>query len=219
MLAHATDGDDQPIDVRRVRNDIVGLFTAGTETTALALTWTIVVLGTHPDVAERVASEVEQVVGSGPVKGEHVRRLEYTRMVLEETLRMYPPGWMIPRTLQSSDALAGVDLPAGTTVVLSPYMTHRLPDLWPDPERFDPGRFLPGSHRTRPRYSYFPFGGGMHQCLGQAFFFYEAALAVAAILSRLRLRVVTPQPIRPTVSVSLHPKDKILVRLEKVQPG
>ncbi|MGN9810146.1 cytochrome P450 [Micromonospora sp. BQ11] len=213
MLAHATGPDGRPLDIQQVRNDVVGLFTGGTETTALALTWTFVQLDAHPDIAARIGAEVDGVLGDGPVAPEHVGSLRYTRMVLEESLRLFPPAWMIPRTLRSPDTLGGVALPAGATVVLSPYLTHRLPDLWPDPTRFDPERFAPGARRGRHPYAYFPFAGGVHRCLGQAFFFIEAALAAAAIMSRFTVRVATARPIRPTVSVSLRPKGDVLVHL------
>ncbi|RKN50626.1 cytochrome P450 [Micromonospora endolithica] len=213
MLAHATGPDGRPLEVRQVRNDVVGLFTGGTETTALALTWMFIQLDAHPDIAARIVAEVEAVVGDGPVTAEQVKGLRYTRMVLEESLRLFPPAWMIPRTLRSPDTLGGVRLPAGATVVLSPYLTHRLPELWPDPARFDPERFAPGAQRGRHPYAYFPFAGGVHRCLGQAFFFIEAALAAAAILSRFAVRVATARPIRPAVSVSLRPKGDVAVDL------
>ncbi|MEU7802596.1 cytochrome P450 [Micromonospora arborensis] len=212
-LAHATDEQGKPLDVRKVRDDVVALFTAGTETTSLTLTWTFAMLDSRPDIRAKVTAEVDRVVGDGPVTGAHVKELTYTRMVLEESLRMYPPAWMIPRTLQAPDELAGVPLPAGTTVILSPYMTHRMPHLWDEPEQFDPERFADGAQRDRHPYAFFPFGGGVHRCLGSHFFSIEATLATAALVSRFRMRLRSSEPIRPTVSVSLRPKGKILMEV------
>ncbi|MEU1813394.1 cytochrome P450 [Micromonospora aurantiaca (nom. illeg.)] len=216
MLAHATDDNGQHMDTQRVRDDMVGLFTGGTETTALALTWTIVLLDAHPEITERVRAEIRGVMGDGTVAGEHVKRLEYTRMALDESLRLYPPAWMIPRTLQAPDELGGLSLPAGTTVILSPYMTHRMPHLWEQPDRFDPERFAPGRPKGRHPYAYFPFGGGVHRCLGQHFFSIESALALAALLSRFRMTLASPLPIRPTVSISLRPQHTVRVTLTPI---
>ncbi|WP_328384427.1 cytochrome P450 (plasmid) [Micromonospora zamorensis] len=213
MIAHAMDNDGNQLGVQQARNDVIGLFTGGTETTAVALTWAVILLNSHPQVSKRLVTEIEAVVGGERVAGEHVKHLVYTRMVLEESLRLYPPAWMIPRTLQAPDVLGGVDLPVGTTVVLSPYNTHRLPHLWPDPERFDPERFAPGSKPRRHAYAYYPFGGGIHRCLGQAFFFIEAALATAALISRFEMAVRSPESVRPKVGVSLRPRGRVLVEL------
>lgn len=211
MLAHARDEQGELVSIKRVRDDVVGLFTGGTETTAVALVWTFVLLDSHPEVWERLLAEVNEIVGDGPVLPEHIKSLTYTRMVLDEALRLYPPAWMIPRTLQAPDELAGVPLPTGTAVVISPYLTQRLPHLWPDPDRFDPERFAPGAGKGRHPYAYRPFGGGVHQCLGSYFFAVEASAALAALVTRFRLRVTSPQPIRPTVSVSLRPASRVMV--------
>ena len=213
MLAHAKDDQGRPIEIRRVRDDVVGLFTGGTETTALTLTWLWVVFDANPEIAARVSAEVAGVVGEGPVSAEHVEGLAYSRMVLNEALRVYPPAWMIPRTLRAPDVLAGVPLREGDTVVLSPYLTHRLEHLWPEPDRFDPERFTPAAQKGRHPYAFSPFGGGPHRCLGSYFFSIEAALAVAAVVSRFDVRLRTEHPIRPKVSVSLRPHRQVLMEL------
>jgi cytochrome P450 len=188
-------------DERRVRDDIVAMFVAGTETTALALTWLWLLVDAHPEVAKALQEEVD---GGDP-------GLPYTRLVLQETLRLYPVGWLIPRTVTEPDVVGGVPIPAGATVLLSPYVTHRLPDLWERPGEFEPQRFAPGERRHR--FAYFPFGGGVHQCLGSHFFMVEAQLIVAALLRRFRLKLAAPGPIVARAAATLRPKRPVPVLL------
>jgi cytochrome P450 len=185
-------------DERRVRDDIVAMFVAGTETTALALTWLWLLVDAHPEVAARLERE--------PDGG-------YPKMVLQETLRLYPVGWLIPRTLTEPDVIDGIRLPAGATVLLSPYVTHRLPDLWERPGAFEPQRFAPGAGPPRHRFAYFPFGGGMHQCLGSHFFMVEAALIVAALLRRFRPELDARAPIVARAAATLRPRHPVTLVL------
>jgi cytochrome P450 len=180
----------------------------GTETTAVALTWLWVVLAENPPVAGRLYAEIDAVVGAGPVAPAQLPRLGYTSMVLRELLRLYPVGWIIPRTVAADDVIDGVALPAGSTVLLSPYLTHRLPRLWPRPRDFDPLRFTPEQVQRRPRFAYFPFSGGAHQCLGGHLFTVEAALIVASVLSRFRPRPLGRPP-SPQAAVSLRPDRRV----------
>lgn len=213
LLAHARDEHGEPIDIQKVRNDVVGLFIGGTETTATTLVWLWVILDLYPDIDATMREEIDRTVGRGPVAAEHIPGLGYCLRVLEESLRLYPPAWMIPRTLQRPDVLGGVRLGAGDTVVLSPYLTHRMPHLWDDPERFDPERFTPEAQRGRHKFAFYPFGGGIHRCIGSYFFEVESALAVAALLSRFRVKLHTAHPIRPQVSLALRPKQQVIVEL------
>jgi cytochrome P450 len=190
---------------QRVRDDVVAMFIAGTETTALALTWLWLLLDSHPAAARRLAGEVAEVVGAGPPAPHHLPRLGYTRMVLLEALRLYPVGWLVPRTVAEPDLLAGVRLRPGATVLLSPYLTHRLPGFWEEPDEFRPERFAAGGSR-RHRYAYLPFGAGRHQCLGSHFFLAEGQLAVAGLLSRFHPRLVGERSIRPRATVTLRPR-------------
>jgi cytochrome P450 len=183
------DGDEQ-----RVRDDVVAMFVAGTETTALALTWVWLLLDQHPDVAKQLEADPG-----------------YARPVLQEALRLYPVGWLIPRSLAAPDEIDGVPIPEGATVFLSPYVTHRLPSLWDQPSVFDPQRFT-GSER-RHRYAYFPFGGGVHQCLGSHFFLVEAELILASLLRRFRPVLVDPGPIAVRAAATLRPRRPVRMLL------
>jgi cytochrome P450 len=169
-----------------VRDGIVSLFVAGTETTMTALTFLWGALDAHPDVARRLYDEIDEVVGAGRPRRAHLPRLVYTKMVLDELLRLYSVGWILPRVVVSDDVIGGVRIPAGSTVLVSPYLTHRLPDVWPDPGAFDPERFAPHREERRNRFAYLAFGAGPHRCVGSFFFTVEAALIVATILTRYR---------------------------------
>jgi cytochrome P450 len=212
LLCLARDDSGEGLDDRRIRDDIIALFAGGTETTAVALTWLWSVLDSHPQVAASLYEEVDRVIGRDAVGPAHLPHLKYTKMVLQELLRLYPPGWIIPRTVRARDVIDGVRVPAGATVLLSPYLTHRLPQVWDRPDVFDPLRFDPERATRRHRFAYFPFSGGAHHCLGGHLFTVEAQLVVAAMLSRFRITPVGTPP-RPRAAVSLRPDRRIQIIL------
>src|SRR2546421_6661974 len=203
--------DDAGVDLaeEQVRDDLVALFAAGTESTAVALTWLWVLLDRHPEVAGRLRAEVDGVVGGGPAGRVHLPGLRYTRMVLQELLRLYPPGWLIPRVAAAPDVIGGVPVRAGETVVVSPYVTQRLPQWWDRPAVFDPERFAPERATGRHPYAYLPFGAGPHPCLGSHFFTVEAQLVVAALLSRYRPRLADAGPVTARLGASLRPRQQV----------
>jgi enediyne biosynthesis protein E7 len=217
LLASTRDADGEPLPERRVRDDVVAMFVAGTETTALALTWLWILVAGNPDVAGRLRDEVRRVVGDGVPTAAHVPELRYTSMVLHETLRLYPVGWLVPRTAARDDVLAGVPIPAGATVLVSPYLLHRQPRWWPEPDRFDPERFTADRATARAnRLAYLPFGAGVHQCLGSHFFIVEAQLVVAAMLRRYRPNLVGPPQVAVRAGATLRPRRRVLLALEPV---
>jgi cytochrome P450 len=206
LLAAARDERGEPLTDRQVRDDVVSMFVAGTEATALTMAWLWLLLDAHDDVAGRVVEEVDRVVGGATPAPAHLGELTYTRMVLQETMRLFPAGWLIPRTVAEPDVMDGVRLPAGATVLVSPYVMHRLPGLWPNPDRFEPERFGPQQGERRHRYAYLPFGGGVHQCLGNHLFVAEAQLIVAAVLTRYRPELVDSGPIAARATAALRPR-------------
>nr|UYP65655.1 SpgP [Streptosporangium sp.] len=216
-LCRARGEDGQEIGDRQIRDDLVSVYGAASESTAMTLTWLWSLLDEHPEVAARLHAEIDEVVGEGPAVPEHVPRLRYTKMVLEELLRLYPAGWIFPRMAMEDAELGGVRIRAGSQVLISPYATHRLDEFWDRPLEFDPERFAPEKQERRHRYAYFPFGGGPHQCLGRHLFYVEAPLLVASILSRFRPRVVDPGPLTPSPAASLRPKEKIELELRPVR--
>jgi cytochrome P450 len=198
---------------RQIRDDLVSIYGASVETTSVALTWLWPVLNEHPEVAERLYEEVDRVVGPGPVNPECLPELRYLKMVLQELLRLYPPGWILPRMAMEPARLDGVPIEAGSQVMISPFATHRLEEFWERPLDFDPERFSPDNQERRHRYAYFPFGGGPHICLGQHLFYVEAPLMIAAFLARFRPRMQSTGPLTPFPAASLRPKERIELQL------
>jgi enediyne biosynthesis protein E7 len=211
-LCRARDGE---VTDQWIRNNLVSMFATGTETTVGALAWLWPVLDTRPDVAARLYEEIDTVVGRGPVRAEHRPGLVYTKQVVAELLRRYPTAWLFPRLSVEAATLGGVPIKAGSTVLLSPYLTHRLAPFWPRPLEFDPDRF--GAERgRRHRYAYFPFGGGPHQCIGMHVFNVEIELIIAGVLSRFRPVSCTAIPDRPQIGPILRPRRSVEMTLRPV---
>jgi cytochrome P450 len=186
MLLEARDEDGQPLSDRHLRDEMITLLIAGHETTATSLSWIFSRILRRPDVMEKLREELQAVVGTGPVTPKHVAQLEYLDATVKETLRLNPIVPVVGRRLQTPTRIGGRELPAG--VVASPciYLTHRRPDLWPEPEQFNPDRFL--GKKPTP-YEFFPFGGGVRYCLGAAFATYEMKIVLGEILLRTELHL------------------------------
>jgi cytochrome P450 len=199
----------------QLRDEVMTMLLAGHETTSLALSWTYYLLSQHPEIHQGITDEVDRVIGDGPPAFAHVDRLARTRQTLEEALRLYPPAWGFSRLALGDDEIGGYRIPTGSIVFLIPFVVHRRPKLWPDPERFDPGRFAPERESARPRFAYIPFGGGPRGCIGNQFAMLEAQLIVAAIAQRFRIELLPEQCIRPEPLITLRPKPGILARVRK----
>ncbi|HLW01403.1 MAG TPA: cytochrome P450 [Ktedonobacterales bacterium] len=190
----------------QIRNEALSLLIAGHENASSLLCWTWYLLAQHPSAAQRVADEVAaQLQGRTPTLAD-LGQLPYLRMVLEESLRLYPPAWSFPRRAHAQDTIGGYVIPAGAAVLLCPYTTHRHPAFWSDPEKFDPERFREAAEVGRPRYAHFPFGGGQHQCMGATFAMMEAHLILASIAQRYRLDLLPNFSIHPEPLVTLRPQ-------------
>ncbi|GAA2371800.1 cytochrome P450 [Nonomuraea africana] len=194
-------------DDGKIRDNVVSMHGAATETTATALTWVWPTLEAHPELAGAVFEEIDRVVGKGPVRAEHLAGLVRLKSFLSELLRLYPVGWILPRRTVSDETVGGVTVTAGSTVIISPYLTHRLPEFWERPLEFDPSRFE--GQTRRHRFAYFPFGGGPHQCVGQHLFMIEAQLLLAGILSRYRPVLHTRLPVTALPSFSLRTRQRV----------
>jgi cytochrome P450 len=214
LLCHARDQDGQGLSDREIRDDVVALYVAGTESTGVSLTWLWVVLHSHPDVAMKLYEEIRNVVGAGRPTYSHLEGLTYTKMVIQEALRMYPPGWILPRSAMANDVIDNVQINRGDTVLISPYLTHRMEELWDHPHTFDPGRFAPDRAEHRHRFSYIPFGAGPHTCLGSHLFMVEMQLILAVLLRRYRLVLHNSSPVVPRAAVSLRPRQRVIMSLE-----
>jgi len=191
-----------PIEIRR---ELKAVLVAGHTTTASALAWIWYVLSQHPDALERVEQECQTALNGRPAAAADLPRLGYTRRVIDEVLRLYPPTWLTARSPGEDDALGGYVVPVGSLVFLSPYLTHRHPAVWEDPERFDPERFTPARAALRPAFAYFPFGGGPRRCIGSGLAAAEAQMIVATVVQRYRLALLPGQPIVPAAGLTLRP--------------
>ncbi|MGR6916647.1 cytochrome P450 [[Actinomadura] parvosata] len=205
-------------DLRQVRDDLVNIYGAASETTAMSLIWLWQVLHDHPDVNARLQEEIDRVVGGGPVRPSHVAEMPYLRAVLQELLRVYPNAWVVPRQTVADTVIGGVPVKAGSQVLISPYTTHRLEEFWPRPLEFDPGRWTDDTGERRHRYAFIPFGLGPHVCLGQHLFYIEASLVIANLMSRYRPVVANPQKLRPVPGgATLRPKQKLFLHLQPIE--
>jgi len=185
MLVEARDETGRPMSDEELRDEMITLLLAGHETTATSLCWVFDRILHRPDVLERLRAELGQVVGEGPVEPRHVPQLEYLAATINETQRLSPIIPIVGRRLRRPMRLGARELPAGAIAAPCIYLTHRRPDVWPDPECFDPDRFV--GRRTTP-YTFFPFGGGVRRCLGMAFALYEMKIVVAEVLARVELQ-------------------------------
>ncbi|HZW02487.1 MAG TPA: cytochrome P450 [Anaerolineaceae bacterium] len=202
------------MDDRQIRDELMTIFLAGHETTANALAWTWYLLSKNPQVETRLVAEIDSVLDGQPPAMDDLQKLVYTPLVLHEALRLYPPAWMFARHAVEDDVVGGYAIPKGEMLMFSPYVTHRLPEHWPKPDRFDPERFLPERSQDRHRFAYYPFGGGPRLCLGNNFALTEAQLVLARVLQRFRLHLIAGVEVRPTPIATLQPRPGVPMTLE-----
>lgn len=188
LLAASDEDSGERMSDQQVINEVITIFIAGHETTAVSMTWAWLLLAGHRDVEAQLHAEIERVLGGRAPTVADLPELVYTRQVLDETLRLYPPIWVDPRVAIADDVLGGYPLAAGTVLMPVLFATHRHPEFWPDPERFDPARFDPELAKGRHPMAHVPFGGGPRVCLGMAFAYQEMVLAVATIAQSFRLQ-------------------------------
>ena len=200
---------------RQLRDEVMTMLLAGHETTSLALSWTYYLLSQHPDIDRSIADEVDRVIGDGRPGFAHLDRLTVIRRSIDEALRLYPPAWGFSRRALAEDELGGYVVPKGSLVFIIPFVIHRRPKLWPDPERFEPERFAPQTDGERPRFAYLPFGGGPRGCIGNQFALIEAQLIVAAVAQRFRVVLLPDQTIHPEPLITLRPSPGIRVAIER----
>lgn len=199
---------------KQLRDELLTLFIAGHETTANLLSWTFYILSQHTKVRARVQDEVDTVLNGRTPSANDLPQLTYTRQVLDETLRLYPPAWILTRTNLADDELCGYPIPAHTYLGISPFVMHRHPAYWDAPARFDPDRFLPERTKQLHRFVYFPFGGGLRLCIGKGFAQVEAHLILAALAQRCRLTLVPNTRVELQADVTLRPKNGLPMNIE-----
>lgn len=201
---------------RVVRDHLMTLLVAGHETTSAGLTWIWYLLARHPEAVHKLEEELEQVLGGRAPAVEDLAKLSYTERVVTEAMRLYPPAWMMGREATADTEIGGYRVANGTTLYLSPWIVHRDPRFFPDPERFDPDRWTEEFSRGLPPFAYFPFGGGPRRCIGATFAQTEAVLALATIAQRFRFSLAEPEKrVVPWPSVTLRPRDGLRVAIHR----
>ena len=215
LMAATFEGDDagaahaqksETMDDRQLRDEVMTLVLAGHETTANALTWAFYLLSKHPDVERRMHREVVDVLGDRAPTFEDLPKLRYTQMVVQETMRLYPPVWIFEREAIAEDRIGPYAIPKGAVVAVSPWALHRNEAYWSNPEGFDPERFSQAEIERRPRHAYLPFSVGPRVCVGNSFAMMEAQIILAAVVQRHRLELVPSQDIELDPKITLRPK-------------
>ena len=215
LLAQDTEGDGGGMTDLQLRDEAMTIFLAGHETTANALTWTWYLLSQHPDVETRLHAEVDSALGRRLPTADDLAVLPYTRMVLAESMRLYPPAWILGRRALAPFEADGYEIPGRSIVLMSQYVTHRDARWFPDPERFDPERFSTERQAERPKFAYFPFGGGPRVCIGEQFAWMEGVILLATIAQRWKLRLVPGHPVALQPIITLRPKHGMAMTIEK----
>jgi cytochrome P450 len=208
MLLNARDEESGlPMTDLQVRDEVLTMLIAGHETVASALTWTWYLLAGQADARESLRNEVTRVVGSRLPVSADLPDLVFTGQIFSEALRLYPPAWVISRKAIEADDLLGYSVPVGALMIISPYVIHRLPNFWEDPESFRPARFSRDNEAKQNRFSYLPFGAGPRLCIGSNFATIEALLIMTMITQRFWLEQVSPAKVRMDALVTLRPRD------------
>jgi cytochrome P450 len=214
LLASTTDPETgKSMHDTDVRNNLLGFFAAGHETTAIALTWTFYLLSLHPEVEQRVKREIAGVTGGAPLLPEQVEMLPYTLQVIQEAMRLYPPLPLIGRQARQGARIGNEDVRAGTAVYIPVYAVHRHEAYWREPDEFDPGRFERQAVKALDRYTYLPFGAGPRICIGQTFGELEATAILATLLNSFQLSLRPGYIPEPRYQITLRPRHGMPMRI------
>jgi cytochrome P450 len=218
MLLFARDEETgQTMTDRQLRDEVTTILLAGHETTSLALTWTFYLLSRHHHIRQRLESEVDTALAGRPPDYADLGRLPYARMVIEEAMRLYPPAWGLSRQAVAPDEIGGYAVPRGWLVFVVPFVMHRLPAYWAEPDAFDPERFTPERTAARPKFVYLPFGGGRRQCIGNQFAMIEAHLVLTTLVQRYRLEL-SGGAVEPWPLITLRPRHAVRMQLARRAP-
>jgi cytochrome P450 len=217
LEARYEDGSAMP--VQQLRDEVMTLLLAGHETTAVSLSWIWFLLSNHPEAEQQLWAELHQVLNGRSPTLQDLATLPYTERVVKETMRLYPPVWAITRTAIKDCEIGGYRVPAKSSVVMSQWVMHRDARYYDEPERFLPNRWLDERYRKAPRFSYFPFGGGPRICIGSSFASTETELVLATIAQKYQIRLVSSDPVQPTPSITLRPRNGIPAILTRRKNG
>ena len=216
MLMGARDKDSgEPMGERQLIDEVLTLVVAGHETTASGLNWTWYLLSQHPDAEARLHAELDAAPDEPAPSLAQMEQLAYTQQVVNEALRLYPPGWLLSRRTVQPDVLSGFDIPAGANVLLPLYLLHRHPRYWKDPDTFFPERFAPDHDAERPRFAYMPFAAGPRHCIGETFALFEMLMHLHRIARHFRLIHIPDKPIELEAQINLRTRYPLHMRLER----
>lgn len=217
MLMQAKDEHGNGMDKQQLRDEVITLFVAGHETTALTLSWLFYLVAKNPQVQQRLYDEIDTTLGKRTITLDDLKKLPYLKMVIDETLRLYPVGWLFPRFASKNTRVGNYDIKQGDLILMSPYVLHRDSRHYPNPEQFNPERFNEENSKSIGKYAYLPFGGGPRVCVGNSFAMMELQIAVATIAQHYQLELIPNQQIEPEPLVTMRPKYGINMRLIKRQ--
>jgi cytochrome P450 len=213
LLAARDDTTGEGMSARQLRDEAVTLWVAGQTTVAAALAWTWYLLAQHPEAVSALQRELATVLDGRRPTSQDLPHLHFTRLVLAESLRLYPPTWVTVRTPSGADEIGGHAIPAHAVLLLSPYVVQRHPAFWEHPAQFDPERFTPARAVGRPRFAYFPFGGGPRRCIGQNLAMLEMLMVLAMMAQAYEFHLVPGHPVEPEARITLHPRHGLLMTL------
>jgi cytochrome P450 len=216
MLIEARDKETgSPMSEKELIDEVMTLIVAGHETTASGLNWTWYLLSQNPEAEAKLHAEIDATEEKSAPSLTDVEQLSYTRNVVDEALRMYPPGWLLSRRTIAADTLSGYDVPPGTDVLLCLYLLHRHPRYWKEPEAFRPERFDAAHESERPRFAYMPFAAGPRHCIGETLALYEMYMHLYKVARRYRLRYASDRPLELEAQINLRTKHPLLMKLER----
>lgn len=218
-LLAARDEQGRQMSDRQLRDELLTVFLAGHETTAIAMSFALWLIARHPAVEQRLRQEWSDVLGQRAVAADDVPKLPWTKAVLNEAMRLYPPAWVVGREARDDYSIGGYTLPRGTTIFLSQYLTHRDPRFFDHPEEFRPQRWLDESEVTHPRYAYFPFGAGPRSCIGAGFAMLEMTCLLPTLLRGVRFEAVDTSEIDVIPAITLRPRHGIRLKVRPVDDG
>jgi len=213
LLLEARDDDATGMSERQLRDELTSVLVAGYESTAVTLTWTLYLLSQHPEVERRLCAEIEATLGGRTPELADLARLPYLHQVLSESMRCYAPFWAMTRQTIADDEIGGYPIPARSLIVVSPFVTHKHPAFWDEPDRFDPDRFGAERSAERHRFAYFPFGAGPRFCIGERQAQLILQLSLSMILQKYRLRPVPGHPIEIHTAMTIRPKHGLLMEV------
>ncbi|HEX3570534.1 MAG TPA: cytochrome P450 [Acidobacteriaceae bacterium] len=210
-LMDAQYDDGSSMSVQQLRDEVMTLLLAGHETTAVSLSWVWFLLSQHTEVEQQLWSEIDRVLNGRAPTVQDISRLPHTERIVREAMRLYPPAWAIVRTAIADAEIGGYTIPAGANVIMSQWVTHRDPRFYDQPDEFLPDRWLEDRHISKPRFAYFPFGGGPRICIGSSFAMTEAVLVLVTIAQRWQARLASPTPPEPVPGITLRPRNGLKI--------